>query len=592
MTVSDKLALLRKKMQELNIDVYVIPTEDFHLSEYTGEYFNVRKYMSGFTGSAGELVVDGASAALFTDGRYFIQAEGELKGTEIALMKMGEEGVPTLKEYVKSKVSAEGKIGFDGRVISVKDGCDFAAMAGIHDEDLVDAFWSDRPALPKEKAYFLGVEYTGETRSSKLSRIREKMKEIGATAHIIMSLDDIAWIYNLRGNDVACNPEVLAYSVIFQDRAVLFCDMDKFSEEMYKELQKDGIELRPYNDVYSFIENMRDTEKIMLDDKRINYRAYSSIPKGIIIYRGENPSVLMKAVKNDTEIENEIKAHIKDGVACTKFMYWLKNNIGKIPMTEISASDYLEKLRREQEGFVEPSFDTICAYNANAAMMHYSATPQNNAELKPEGILLVDSGGQYYEGTTDVTRTFALGEVSQEVKKHFTAVMRGMFNLANAKFLYGCQGINLDILARGPIWDLGIDYKCGTGHGVGYMLNVHEAPNGFRWKRVPERDDYCVLEAGMITTDEPGIYIEGSHGIRIENELVLKKGEKNSDGQFMYFDTITMVPIDLDLIDTSYMNETDKQRLNEYHRKVCEVIMPYLSEEEKKWLKEYTKPVA
>ncbi len=304
-----------------------------------------------------------------------------------------------------------------------------------------------------------------------------------------------------------------------------------------------------------------------------------------------NPTVLFKAMKNPVEIENLRKAHIKDGVAFTKFMYWLKTNIGKIEITEISASDYLEDRRREQEGFIELSFDTICAYKANAAMMHYSANQDSNALLMPEGLLLVDSGGQYYEGTTDITRTMVLGEISDELKLHFTAVLRSMLNLADAKFLHGCIGMNLDILARGPIWDMNLDYKCGTGHGVGYLLNVHEAPNGFRWKKVPEREDGCVLEEGMVTTDEPGIYIEGSHGIRTENELVCHKGEKNEYGQFMYFEHITFAPIDLDAVDAALMSPAERKSLNAYHEQVYEKLSPYLTDAEKDWLKTYTRAV-
>ena len=298
----------------------------------------------------------------------------------------------------------------------------------------------------------------------------------------------------------------------------------------------------------------------------------------------------MKAIKNPVEIENLKKAHIKDGVAFTKFMYWLKTNIGKIEISEVSAQEYLEECRKEQEGFIEPSFDTISAYKENAAMMHYSATADTNKTLEAEGLYLVDSGGQYYGGTTDITRTMALGPVDPEQKKHFTAVLRSMLNLSNAKFLHGCTGLNLDILARGPIWDMDLDYKCGTGHGVGYLLNVHEGPNGFRWKLRPGTED-SVIEEGMVTTNEPGVYIEGSHGIRTENELLCCKGNKNEYGQFMYFETLTFAPIDLDAVDLDYLSKEDKDRLNAYHKEVYEKLSPYLSPEEQEWLKHYTRSI-
>ncbi|MDF2951763.1 MAG: peptidase family, partial [Anaerocolumna sp.] len=358
------------------------------------------------------------------------------------------------------------------------------------------------------------------------------------------------------------------------EKAYLFIDEAKLNTEIKSELTSNGVILKPYEEIYEFVKTISKEEDILLDSNKVNYSIYHNLGD-VKIIDSTNPSILMKATKNPVEIENLRKAHIKDGVAVTKFMYWVKNNVGKIPMTEISASDYLENCRKAQNGYLDLSFETICAYQANAAMMHYSATEDNNAELKPEGLLLVDSGGHYYEGSTDITRTIALGHVNEEQKMHFTAVLRSMLNLSNAKFLYGCIGLNLDILARGPIWDMNLDYKCGTGHGIGYLLNVHEAPNGFRWKKVPERDDSSVLEEGMVTTNEPGIYVEGSHGIRTENEIVCQKGEKNEYGQFMYFETITFAPIDLDAIDVTYLTPIDKKRLNQYHAQVYEKLSPY-----------------
>ena len=595
--IKERLAQLRQLMEKNQIQYYIIPTNDYHLSEYVGDYFRARKYMSGFTGSAGVLVVTPSDAGLWTDGRYYIQAERQLEGSTITLFRQGTEGVPTIEEWLKKNIQPGENIGFDGRVIPAASGILYEKIAGkqgghvVYQQDLVDEIWTDRPQLSGEPAFALDVCYTGRSTADKLAAVREAMREKGADLHVLTSLDDIAWLLNIRGNDVECNPVILSYVAVTLNAVYFFADEKKLNEEIKALFEENHVTVLPYNDIYTWLENISRTQTVMYNLGKINYAIYKSIDSSVQTVNCENPTLLMKAIKNDVEINNLIKAHIKDGVAVTKFMYWLKNNVGKISMTEISASDYLENCRRAQDGFIELSFDTISAYKANAAMMHYSANAQSNAVLEPEGLLLVDSGGQYYEGTTDITRTFGLGPVSDEIKKHYTAVLRGMLNLANARFLHGCIGLNLDILARGPMWDMGIDYRCGTGHGVGYLLNVHEAPNGFRWKKVPERDDGCVLEAGMVTTDEPGIYEEGSHGIRIENELVCREGEKNEYGQFMYFETITYAPIDLDVIDTTYMTDVDLKRLNDYHQMVYEKISPYLDTEEREWLKVYTRPL-
>lgn len=586
MSIPERLKKIRSEMEKEGIDVYLIPTADFHLSEYVGDYFQTRKYMSGFTGSAGTMVVTKEEAVLFTDGRYFVQAEAELNGTGIKLMKMGVEGVWDLKEYIASKMVSEKCLGFDGRMISMKEGFAYESQYKIRpDVDLVGRIWQERPELPFSKAWILKERYAGESTYSKLNRLREKMKTENADYHLIASVDDIAWIYNIRGNDVENNPVILSYTLIGMEEAVLFANPEKFDERLMNYFSENKVTLKPYEDIYSYLEKLSDNEKILLDDKRTNYYLNQCVPKKCErIYR-ENPTVFMKAIKNETEIQNEINAHIKDGAAVTKFIYWLKKNVGKMEITELSAAEKLEEFRKQQEGYLEPSFETISAYNANAAMMHYSPSRGENAVLKPVGALLVDSGGQYYEGTTDVTRTIGLGEVSNEFRVHYTAVLKGMLNLSNAKFLHGCIGLNLDILARGPVWDLGIDYRCGTGHGVGYLLNVHEAPNGFRWKKTAQRDDGCVLEPGMITSNEPGVYLDGKYGIRIENEIVVRESEKNEYGQFLNFETLTVVPIDLDLIDFSYMEETDKKRLMDYEKFVFEKIGNYLSDEERRWYK-------
>ncbi|MCR4777275.1 MAG: aminopeptidase P family protein [Lachnospiraceae bacterium] len=597
MNVTEKLARLRELMKENGISEYLVPTADFHDSEYAGEHFAVRKWLSGFTGSAGTLVVTLDEAALWADGRYFIQAENQLKGSTITLMKMGEEGVPELKDYVFDKMPEGGFLGFDGRVISAKAGEGYAERlkeknAGIKfDKDLAGSLWEDRPAISAEPAFLLDTKWTGKTSADKLKDVRKEMEDKKADALIITCLDDIAWLYNIRGNDIPCNPVVMAYTIVEKEKAYIFVNETVLNDEIRAEFKANGVEIRPYNDIYEFVKGYKKGSKVMMNKARVNYAVCNNLDSEVEIVTATEPTTLMKCRKNETEIANLRASHIKDGVAVTKFMYWLKKNVGKIEMSEISASDYLEERRREQKGFIELSFDTISAYNANAAMMHYKADETSNASLKAEGMLLVDSGGQYYEGTTDITRTFILGSIKDEWKKHFTLAVKGMLNLANAHFLYGCRGINLDILCRAPLWNIGIDYRCGTGHGVGYLLNVHEAPNGFRWKIVPERSDSAVLEEGMVTTDEPGVYEEGSHGIRIENELVCKKAEKNEYGQWMEFETITYAPIDLEGIDKAYLNPDDVKQLNAYHKMVFEKLSPYFEGEELEWLKEVTREI-
>ena len=595
--VKQRIENIRDLMKEKNIYAYIVPSSDYHQSEYVGDYFKSREFMSGFTGSAGTLIISMDEAGLWTDGRYFIQAENELKDSGIKLFKMGEEGVPTIEEYLLEKLPKNSTLGFDGRVMSVKEGQSLAnklAFKGINIEykyDLVNDIWEDRCSLPTEKAFLLGTEYSGESFSDKLYRIRAVMKEKKATTHILASLDDIAWLFNIRGRDVKSNPVVLSYAVITIDSVYLFIDKNKIGKDIRAELSKENVQIKRYEEVYEFIKKIEENEVVLIDTSKVNYAIYNNIPSNVQKIEERNPSILFKSIKNEIELKNIRNSHIKDGVAFTKFMYWLKNNIGKIEITEISATQKLEEFRREQDKFIEPSFSTIAAYKDHAAMMHYSATEESNYKLEPRDLFLVDSGGQYFDGTTDITRTIALGPIPENVRKDFTNVVRGMIRLSKAKFLYGCRGYNLDILARGPLWEEGIDYKCGTGHGIGFVLNVHEGPNGFRWKVREDIDDTCILEEGMVTTNEPGVYVENSHGIRIENEIVVRKAEKNEYGQFMDFEVITFAPIDLDAIDESLILKDEKVYLNNYHKQVYDKISPYLNEEEKQWLKTYTREI-
>lgn len=594
--VVKRLKDLRELMEQRGIDIYVVPTSDFHESEYVGEYFKARKFITGFTGSAGTAVITKTQAGLWTDGRYFVQAKNQLKDSTVTLFPMGEENVPTVAEFVKENLPPKGCIGFDGRVVNGKAGEEYKNIADEKkgrlyvEEDLVDLIWEERPPMSKKPFFILEEKYSGKSTKEKLQEVRGEMEKEKADIHILTSLYDIAWLLNVRGGDIDYVPVVLSYLVLSKEECVWFLQQEILTEEQKSYLKDNGIVTKEYEGIYSYVPEIPGDKKALLHKSEVNYRIVNALKDTVEIIDKENPTELMKSVKNKTEAENTIKAHVKDGVAFTKFMYWLKNSIGKEEITEISASDVLENFRRQQENFLDLSFDTISAYGANAAMMHYSATEETNALLKPEGFLLVDSGGHYLEGTTDITRTMALGPITEEMRLHFTTVLCSNLNLASARFLHGCTGRNLDILSRGPLWKLGIDYKCGTGHGVGHILNVHEGPNSFRWQKregVPE----AVLEEGMITTDEPGVYIEGAYGIRTENELLCKKGVKNEYGQFMEFETITYAPIDLDAIDPNLMTEEQRAVLNEYHKKVYEVLSPYMTQEENKWLKEYTRAV-
>lgn len=595
--MKQRLEQLRSEMKQRNISVYVIPTSDFHESEYVGDYFKARKYMTGFTGSAGTAVVGLTEAGLWTDGRYFIQAERQLEDSGFELYRMGEEGVEEIQDFIRRNLTAGSKLGFDGRVVNTRLGLEFGEIAqdvnaSLHtNEDLVDLIWTDRPALSKEPAFVLEECYAGESVQSKLKRVREEMTQKKATLHVISSLYDIAWLLNIRGNDIHCVPVVLSFLIVKQDSCILFANENAIQPQVQTHLKEYDVIVRPYEEVYQYLPTISKDEVVWFTKNVSNYNLHQSIPAENEIIDLATPCIKMKSIKNEIELKNIEQAHIKDGVAVTKFMFWLKNTIGKETITELSAQTILEEYREQQELYMGPSFDTISAYGSNAAMMHYSASQESNATLHTCGMLLVDSGGHYLEGSTDITRTFVLGDITDEEKKDFTCVARGMLNLSAAKFLYGCTGINLDILARGPMWNRNIDYKCGTGHGIGYMLNVHEGPNGFRWRVVPERNDSAILEEGNVTTDEPGIYLEGKYGIRLENELVCRKGEKNEYGQFMYFQTVTMAPIDLDGIDPEEMTKSEREVLNQYHRNVFETISPYLTIEEANWLKQYTRAI-
>lgn len=596
MTIKQKLNALRILMKEKKIDAYLVPTDDFHGSEYVGDYFKCRKYITGFTGSAGTAIITQDMAGLWTDGRYFIQAADQLRDTTIELFKSGEPGVPTVHQFLNDKLEEGMCLGFDGRTVSAREAEELQELLqekhitfSVND-DLIGEIWEDRPALSCEPVMELDIRWTGKSRADKIAEIREQMKAKEADTFILTSLDDIAWLLNIRGNDIHCCPVVLSYLVMMENELRLYANAAAFSEEIRSNLEADGVKIYPYDDVYSYVQTISSDKKVLLSRANVNSRLVSNIPSEVTILDEPNLTLLPKAVKNETEMENERIAHIKDGIAVTKFIYWLKKNVTRTTITELSTAEKLYQFRSEQEHFLGDSFDPIIAYGTHAAIVHYSATEATDIPLEARGMVLADTGGHYLEGTTDITRTIVLGPVTAKEKKFFTAVLRGNLNLAAAKFKYGCTGLNLDYLARGPLWELGEDYNHGTGHGVGYLLNVHEGPNSFRWKNLPG-NPAPVLEEGMITSDEPGYYLENEFGIRHENLVLCKKAEKTSFGQFMCFEPLTMVPFDLEGINPEEMTERERKLLNDYHQKVYTTISPYLDEEEKEWLKQATREI-
>ena len=596
MTIKQKLNALRILMKEKKIDAYLVATDDFHGSEYVGDYFKCRKYITGFTGSAGTAIITQDMAGLWTDGRYFIQAADQLRDTTIELFKSGEPGVPTMHQFLNDKLEEGMCLGFDGRTVSAREAEELQELLqekhitfSVND-DLIGEIWEDRPVLSCEPVMELDIRWTGKSRADKIAEIREQMKAKEADTFILTSLDDIAWLLNIRGNDIHCCPVVLSYLVMMENELRLYANAAAFSEEIRSNLEADGVKIYPYDDVYSYVQSISSDKKVLLSRANVNSRLVSNIPSEVTILDEPNLTLLPKAVKNETEMENERIAHIKDGIAVTKFIHWLKKNVTRTTITELSAAEKLYQFRSEQEHFLGDSFDPIIAYGTHAAIVHYSATEATDIPLAARGMVLADTGGHYLEGTTDITRTIVLGPVTANEKKFFTAVLRGNLNLAAAKFKYGCTGLNLDYLARGPLWELGEDYNHGTGHGVGYLLNVHEGPNSFRWKNLPG-NPAPVLEEGMITSDEPGYYLENEFGIRHENLVLCKKAEKTSFGQFMCFEPLTMVPFDLEGINPEEMTERERKLLNDYHQKVYTTISPYLDEEEKEWLKQATREI-
>lgn len=592
MDVKKRIEKLRSLMKENKIDAYIIPSFDAHQSEYVAENWKGRQWISGFTGSAGTVVITLDDAGLWTDGRYYIQAEKQLEGSGIRLFKMADLGVPSYTEWLKNTLKEGSTVGFDGSVFSVDlfKGMEKAFKSkNIKikiEKDLIDEIWEDRPEIPKELVFLHGIKYAGKSRVEKLNKVRVNMSSKGANYYLLTSLDDIAWLLNIRGNDVPNNPVVISNVLVGEDKCYLFVDASKVTHDIRLELETDGIEIKGYNEIHQILNQLTIDDSIIFDANKTSISMYNSINTDTTKIEEPNITTALKAIKNEVEIENLRNCQVSDGLAMVKFIKWLKESVTKEEITEISAEKMLEAFRRQQDLFVEPSFDTIAGYKDHAAMMHYKATKETQYTLKDEGFFLVDSGGQYFNGTTDTTRTIVLGKLTEEEKRDFTLVLKGNIALSSVKFLEGATGSSLDVLARQPIWEYGLDYKCGTGHGVGFFLNVHEGPQGFR-----KEPNSVKLEKGMVITNEPGIYKEGKHGVRTENIMLVVEEEKTEFGQFMSFEAITYCPIDLDGIDKDMLTDKEKQWLNDYHKMVYKRLSPYLDKEHKTWLKKETREI-
>lgn len=579
--IKERIRQVRQFMQKDHIDAYYINASDYHQSEYLADYFQTRVFMSGFTGSFGYLFITQSEAFLYTDGRYFIQAERELQNSDIQLMRIGQEGVLDIFELIQAK--GVKHIGFDGRCVDVAFALKLESLQiKMTSIDYVSRIWKNRPALPKEAVFEMELQYVGVSRKDKLQALREKLHH---HIHVVAHLDAICYVLNIRGGDIKHTPVVLSYMIIDDEKCSLFIDTAKLSDALVMSLHEDHIDIYPYDDFYNYLKTQKGS--ILMDFSKMNYEAYKQV-QGNVIYNVESPIDGMKACKNEVELKNIRFSHITDGIVMVKFIHWLKETIKKEVLDELTITDTLNTLRKEAGAF-DLSFEPIVAYNANAAMMHYSATPENYSKVYDKGILLVDSGGQYLQGTTDITRTIALGSVDPYVKQCYTTVLKSMLNLQNVTFLHGCSGMSLDVLARQAIWKMDLDYQSGTGHGIGYVLGVHEGPHGIKWKKSINRHEDTILQEGMVVTDEPGIYLEHQFGIRIENELVVKKKTKNFYGQFMEFEVVTYCPFDLELIDTAYLNHEQVDQINQYHQYVYQTLSPYLDETYQDVLKEMTK---
>lgn len=592
-TVNQRLEKLREVMRGEHLAAFIFPSTDPHQSEYVADHWKGREFISGFNGSAGTAVVTMTSAALWTDSRYFLAAEEQLKGTEYQLMKLKIEGTPTIAEWIGKECGPGAEVAIDGTCSSASEVkeliADLRKQGGITlrtNLDPLSLIWKDRPAIPENPVEIYPMEYAGEATHDKIARIRKALRERHADGMLMAALDDIAWTLNLRGSDVHCNPVFVSYLLIAPNDVTIYINKVKLSPQVEAYLKAEGVGVAPYEDIRKALKDYF-AYNILLDPNEVNYTLYKSVSREIV--EEESPVKRMKTVKNEREIAGFRSAMLKDGIAMTKLLYWLSGYSGKSSvsgLTELSVSAKVEALRSEQPLYRDISFDTIAAYQAHGAIVHYEPTPETDIPLKPEGFLLLDSGAQYLDGTTDITRTIPLGPLTEEQKHIYTLVLKGHIQIELCKFPSGASGTQLDVLARQALWREGLNYLHGTGHGVGTYLNVHEGPHQIRmeWKPAP-------LVAGMTVTDEPGIYLAGKFGVRIENTLLVTPYKETEFGKFLQFDSLTLCPIDKAPILTDLLTQEELDWLNAYHQRVFDTLSPHLNQEEADWLREACAPI-
>jgi Xaa-Pro aminopeptidase len=591
LTIQERLSLLRKQMKKADVDAYIVHHSDPHLSEYIPDYWKEREWLSGFTGSAGTLVVTQKNAALWTDSRYFIQAEMQLSDTGIELCKVGMPETPDIQSWLALNIKQNSTVASNGLLISLStqrtlsENLNEKKFKVRFDIDLICKIWDDRPPIPQQKVFVHPAEFARVSVQEKLGRIRKGLMVRNATAYLMCALDEICWTFNLRGSDIPYNPVFLAYAIVDDDKATLFVDENKLTDEVMQFLANEQVSVKPYNKIFDKIAKLKKKDVLVLDPAKVNYSIYSAIPSNIKIIEATGLATLIKARKQPAELEGINDAMVQDGIAMTEFLYWLEQIVASGKVTEITVAEKLLEFRSKRKNFVSESFGSIVGYSDHGAIVHYSATPQTSYTIKPEGFLLVDSGGQYLNGTTDITRTIHLGKPTAEEKRDYTLVLLGMIRLSMARFPKGTRGSQLDTLARMALWNQGLNYGHGTGHGVGYFLNVHEGPQQIR----PE--NHLPIESGMVMSNEPGLYRPNAYGIRIENLIACVEDETNDFGSFLRFETLTLCPIDTKAIDLDMLTVQEREWLNHYHQLVYLKLSPHLATEHEKWLKEITKPL-
>lgn len=587
MNINKRLAALREFMGEKGLHAFIIPSTDSHLSEYPASHWASREWISGFTGSAGTVVVTREKAGLWTDSRYFLQGAKELEGADIELFKEGLPSTPSIEEWLTTELGKGEYVGIDGTVYAAKEAMNLTHklnMKGLHlisDYDPFSKIWNDRPEIPTNTIFVLPEKYAGEAAHKKIARICDAVEKNGAESLLVASLDTIAWIFNIRGNDVKCNPVAVSYAYVSKEETVLFINPKKLTSEISDYLKAEGVTIAEYDKVFDYVSKLK--TPVCLDANKVTFKLYNTIPDGCRIIDMPSPADLMKSIKNDTEVQGIRNAMERDGVALVRFFMWLEKAVPGGNVTEIMIPEKLVEYRSQQKNFVGESFDTISGYGPNGAIVHYHVSNESSLAVKPEGLLLVDSGAQYFDGTTDITRTLAVGPLTDQMKKDYTMVLKGHINLATAIYPQGTRGSQLDILARKALWDEGLNYLHGTGHGIGHFLNVHEGPQNIRMNENP-----TTLQPGMVTSNEPGLYRAGQYGIRIENLIRTKHEMTTEFGDFYSFETLTLCPIDTTPIVKEMLTEKEIIWLNEYHKFVYDRLSPLLTEDEKQWLKEKT----